>query len=277
MSVLESMAHFDLSTLYKYHSIQKVKIIYFAKNVSVIPSSCPDALVSKLTKTKNQSIEHEGILATKLCTHKENVNQINEIHLSRLPTDKKVFQASDSDSSMCSMIDSQVPVGQTLELKEGAQVMLTKNLNVSKGLVNGARGIIKRFESGSAGYPVVKFMSGLEQVIGPEKWVVKTTGGGTVSRRQLPLKLAWAVSIHKSQGMTLDCVKISLSRVFEYGQTYVALSRARSLQGLRVLDFDSKCVRAHPDVLRYYARLQRDAKMMHCNLKNEDKENICPY
>ena len=121
MSVLESMAHFDLSTLNKYHSIQKVKIIYFAKNVSVIPSSCPDALVSKLTKTKNQSIEHEGILATKLCTHKENVNQINEIHLSRLQADKEVFQASDSDSSMCAMIDSQVPVGQTLELKEGAQ------------------------------------------------------------------------------------------------------------------------------------------------------------
>lgn len=85
-------------------------------------SSCSDVLVSKLTKTKNQTIEHNGILATKLCTHKENVNQINEIHLSRLSGDKKVFQASDSDSGMCAMLDNQVPVGQTLELKEGAQV-----------------------------------------------------------------------------------------------------------------------------------------------------------
>lgn len=76
--------------------------------------------------------------------------------------------------------------------------------------------------------------------------------------------------------MTLDCVEISLSRVFEYGQAYVALSRARSLQGLRVLDFDSKCVRAHPDVLSYYARLQRDTKLMQCNFQNEDKENISP-
>lgn len=67
-------------------------------------------------------IEREGILATKLCTHKENVNQINEIHLSKLPGDKKVFEASDSDSGMRTMLDSQVPVRQTLELKVGAQV-----------------------------------------------------------------------------------------------------------------------------------------------------------
>lgn len=67
-------------------------------------------------------IEREGILATKLCTHKENVNQINEIHLSKLPGDKKVFEASDSDSGMRKMLDSQVPVRQTLELKVGAQV-----------------------------------------------------------------------------------------------------------------------------------------------------------
>lgn len=73
-------------------------------------------------------IEQEGILATKLCTHKENVNQINEIHLSRLPGDKRVFQAMDSDSSMCTMLDSQVPVGQTLELKEGAQVRSYNNV-----------------------------------------------------------------------------------------------------------------------------------------------------
>lgn len=167
-------------------------------------------------------------MATKLCTHKENVNQINEIHLSKLPCEKKVFYASDSDNSMSAMIDKQVPVGETLELKKGAQVridkhlftrsrkvaliilfvyfkvMLAKNLNLSKGLVNGARGIVTQFDSGNAGYPVVKFMSGLEQVIGPEKWVVKAPGGATITRRQLPLKLAWAVSIHKSQVSTVS-------------------------------------------------------------------------
>ena len=85
--------------------------------------------------------------------------------------------------------------------------MLAKNLNLSKGLVNGARGIVTQFDSGNAGYPVVKFMSGLEQVIGPEKWVVKAPGGGTITRRQLPLKLAWAVSIHKSQVKYVTVIK----------------------------------------------------------------------
>ena len=96
--------------------------IYLFHSAPIFISSCSDVLVSKLTKTKSQTIEHNGILATKLCTHKENVNEINEIHLSRLSGDKKVFQASDSDSGMCAMLDSQVPVGQTIELKEGAQV-----------------------------------------------------------------------------------------------------------------------------------------------------------
>lgn len=90
-----------------------------------------------------------------------------------------------------------------------------------------------------------------------EKWTFRVGGGTILSRKQLPLKLAWAMSIHKSQGTTLDCVEISLNGVFEKGQTYVALSRARSLKSLRVKGFNTSCVQADQDVLGYYKFLRQ--------------------
>jgi len=100
-------------------------------------------------------------------------------------------------------------------------------------------------------------VSGAEAVVRPETWAVSRPGAGpaapAASRRQLPLKLAYALSVHKSQGMTLDLLVVSLDKVFEYGQAYVALSRARSLRGLSLAErFGPGCVRAHPDVVAFY-------------------------
>ena len=104
-------------------------------------------------------------------------------------------------------------------------------MKVSSGLVNGARGRVEKFSTD--GHPIVRFMGGVTQEIKRDKWTVKGGPGVILTRSQLPLRLAWAFSIHKSQGMTLDCVEVSLSRVFECGQAYVALSRAKNLSTLR--------------------------------------------
>lgn len=215
-----------------------------------------DDITKRLLATSGQQIESNGILATQLCSHTNDANSINEARLQRLTGESKIFQAEDSDASSAKQLDSQVPAPGRLELKIGAQVMLLKNVNVSHGLVNGARGILVSFDSG--GTPVVRFRNKREYIAKPEKWVIKTPLGGVLTRKQVPLKLAWAFSIHKSQGLTLDCVEMSLSKVFEAGQAYVALSRAQSLECIRVMDFDPKQVWANPDVLQFYKMFRRN-------------------
>ncbi|KAK1790047.1 hypothetical protein P4O66_002361 [Electrophorus voltai] len=225
-----------------------------------------EEVTAKLLKSANNCIEREGILATRLCTHKDDVELTNDNKLKQLPGPLHTYEAVDSDPMLVKIIDAQSPVGQVVHLKVGTQVMLTKNLDVQRGLVNGARGVVVDFLPGNQGIayglPRVRFLSGTVEVVKRERWVFRAAGGLSLSRQQLPLKLAWAVSIHKSQGMTLDCVEISLARVFESGQAYVALSRARSLEGLRVMDFNPHVVQANQDVLLFYKRLRMDRLLM---------------
>ncbi|XP_017680251.1 PREDICTED: ATP-dependent DNA helicase PIF1 [Lepidothrix coronata] len=239
---------------------------------------CTEEVTRQLMQTATNRSERDGILATRLCTHKDDVEITNERRLQQLSGEVHTFEALDSDPMLVKLIDAQCPVGGRVELKLGAQVMLAKNLDVSQGLVNGARGVVVGFESEQKGLPKVRFLCGVTQVIRMEKWVFKGPSGVHLSRQQLPLKLAWAISIHKSQGMSLDCVEISLSRVFESGQAYVALSRARSLAGLRVLDFDPKVVRADPSVLQFYRQLRRHQLLiqdsLHTSSDADEKENV---
>jgi hypothetical protein len=150
-------------------------------------------------------------------------------------------------------------VPQVLRLKVGAQVVLLKNLNPARGLVNGSRGVVCGFDKSAAHLaehaPRVRFANGIVRTIEREQWESKT--GDIVHARcsQIPLALAWAITIHKSQGMTLDCAHIALAECFEYGQAYVALSRVRSLAGLGLLSLDPSKILAHPRVVAFYRDL----------------------
>ncbi|TPX09475.1 uncharacterized protein E0L32_009363 [Thyridium curvatum] len=109
-------------------------------------------------------------------------------------------------------------------------------------------------------YPLVRFhaVDGTSRTLlcVPEEWKVELpTGEVQACRKQLPLILAWALSIHKAQGQTLERVKVDLGKVFEKGQAYVALSRATSQQGLQVLRFEKHKVMAHPRVVQFYNKL----------------------
>merc|ERR1712185_17018 len=103
--------------------------------------------------------------------------------------------------------------------------------------------------------PCVRFAGGVERIIRFESFPLTQGGQVVACRMQLPLALGWAISVHKSQGMTLDRVEMSLRNVFECGQMYVALSRARSLEGLSIRDVDWSKLRAHPKVLAWHERM----------------------
>lgn len=240
---------FELKHVHRQKDSEFVRILNSIRIGRVTPE-----IAARLIKTGQQKVETDGILATQLCSHTNDADLINQSKLNNLETPEKIFMAQDSDQSYARQLDQQVPAPGKLVLKVGAQVMLLKNINVSEGLVNGARGVVVKYVDG---VPLVKFKNNREYLAKAEKWTMKTPSGIIIARKQIPLKLAWAFSIHKSQGLTLDCVEMSLSKVFEAGQAYVALSRAQSLESLRVLDFDPKQVWANPDVLKYYQQFRR--------------------
>lgn len=218
-----------------------------------------ESIITTLKATSEQKIESNGILATRLCSHINEADEINNFQLNELKGDIKTYIAQDSDQMMSKTLDQQLPVPGKLILKVGAQVMLLKNINISSGLVNGARGVVTKFVDD---LPVIQLRSGNVYHVKMEKWAIKTVTGATIFRKQIPLKLAWAFSIHKSQGLTLDCVEMCLTRVFDAGQSYVALSRAQSLQTLRVLDFNSQQVWANTSVLEFYKKFRRNLHEM---------------
>ena len=139
-----------------------------------------------------------------------------------------------------------------LSMKEGAQVMLITNLDVEAGLVNGSRGVIKRFTETQL--PIVEFRNGIVMTIDLATWM--TEEFPFVGMTQIPLRIAYAITIHKSQGATLDCALVDIGKdTFEYGQAYVALSRVKSLEGLYIWGLDTSRIRAHPRVVDFYKSL----------------------
>ncbi|XP_064123470.1 ATP-dependent DNA helicase PIF1 isoform X2 [Loxodonta africana] len=160
---------------------------------------CSDEVTRQLRATAAHKVGRDGIVATRLCTHQDEVALTNERWLQELPGEVHSFEAMDSDPEQARTLDAQCPASRVLQLKLGAQVMLVKNLAVSRGLVNGARGVVVGFEAEGRGLPQVRFLCGITEVIRADRWTVQATGGQLLSRQQLPLQLAWAISIHKSQ------------------------------------------------------------------------------
>lgn len=151
-------------------------------------------------------------------------------------------------------LDTDAPYEKNLELRIGAQVMLITNMDQDRGLVNGSRGVLTGYTPG--GLPIVRFLAIPEPIIVDRAnwWLTDYEG---IGRTQIPLKVAYALTIHRAQGATLDSALIDIgSSTFEYGQAYVALSRVRTLFGLYVWKMDPRKIRCHPKVKDFYEALR---------------------
>jgi hypothetical protein len=192
---------------------------------------------------------HAPANAPKLYSHNADVDRINDVTLGAIEgTPKSFVMQSAGAPAIVLALKKSCLSPEALFLKVGANVMFTKN-NPKEGYVNGTLGTVVSFNTYS-GYPTVQTRSGKLIDVEPAEWSVEEGGRVRARISQLPLRLAWAITVHKSQGQSLDEAVMDLRDVFEYGQGYVALSRVRSLAGLYLIGYNQRTFEVHPDVLQ---------------------------
>jgi ATP-dependent DNA helicase PIF1 len=245
--------------LVRYGKIPKDTIDYFVKHAN------PD-------KTFKDRIE-----PTYLTSLNVNVNEFNDKKMKELKTPSVMFKGKafyvqnvakgrkpdeKRKENLLKEVQKNAPA-EDLELKIGAQVLLAYNCDVPNGLVNGSRGIVTNFVwEGEAAerdhFPVVEFER-KSIVVKHHIWKLKdTNGSGEAHYKQIPLRLAYALSIHRSQGTTIDRLKVRLDNtVFENHQSYTAISRAKNVEGLVLEKFDPTSIKVHPKALEFYQKIKK--------------------
>jgi len=210
---------------------------------------------------------------TKLYCHNANVDAVNSRELAGLPGEESHFQMTSwGEKAPVEKLKSSCTSPETLSLKVGALVMFTKN-DFEAGYVNGTLGRVTGFDSDD-GLPLVRSAAGKSFKAEPHDWSIEDNDEVVATVTQVPLRLAWAITVHKSQGMSLDAAVIDLSRVFECGQGYVALSRVRSLSGLHLLGMNPRAVMVHPEVAEADAEFRLRSERLEAELARTPRAEL---
>ena len=202
---------------------------------------------------KNGNINFSNL--TKLYTHNIDVDTINNRELEKLEGESSVYtMTSRGNRKLVETLKKNCLAPEELVLKKGALVMFVKN-NFEEEYVNGTLGIVVDFND--EGLPVVKTARGRTIHANYKSWMFEEDGKAIAEISQIPLRLAWAITVHKSQGMTLDAAEIDLSKSFVEGMGYVALSRVRSLSGLKLMGLNDMALRINKEVLELDKELMK--------------------
>ena len=205
---------------------------------------------SELLQERFAKVEDISLEIPRLYTHNADVDRLNDAQLAALPGNSHVYvMESSGKANLVEGLKRGCLSPERLSLKEGAIVMCTKN-SAALGYANGTIGKVIGFDS-DTGYPMIETRDERIITILPVEWVVEEEGKIRARISQIPLRLAWAITVHKSQGQSLDAAAMDLSRAFEYGQGYVALSRVRSLEGLHLLGWSAQALAVHPVVAKH--------------------------
>lgn len=274
--------HIQLKTLYRQKDPTYIKVLNEVRQGVISPESVE--ILNKRTEVKfvDTATRDPGVppfVPTKLFPTNADAERVNQIMFMKINEPEKVYECC-VETNYKTFVESGTPIpaeiikqcdlmkyedrnlhidllienskiNKELRLKKGALVMCLANLDVEGGICNGSQGVVVGFSGPS---PIVEFLNGVVMTVSR-----KTYQHGDypcLGVEQIPLRLAWAFTIHKSQGITLDIAEMDLgSKVFECGQSYVGLSRVRNLDGLYLSCFNPKKIKSNPEVIKFYNQI----------------------
>ncbi len=256
---------------------------------------CPSSktcktLNARLFKRVSDIPKKNGVIPTIIYSHKMSVIEENNRQLEMLPGEAVTYTSRGgpvckfSGPKEYDFLVKNCQAGASLTLKVDAQVMLVVNLDIDAGLVNGSRGVVVKLKEQKV---KVAFDNGITRYINEFTWTKQDDIGLSIPyiyavHIQIPLMLAWAMTAHKSQGLTISNVAIDTSRTFADGQTYVCLSRATSLEGLYLLNpFYPTHAKTDPEVIEFYdnisSTLQEDDNCIVLSSSSDEELIECPF
>lgn len=212
-------------------------------------------LLNSRLNVKNDS----NAQVTRLYSHNEDVEEINLRHLTKLSGQAKVYRmTSRGTTHKVEQLKKSVLAPEILTLKKDAEVMFIAN-NFTAGYVNGSRGKVVDFD---AERPIIQLLNGRLITVESNSWSITEDDRQVAEVTQLPLRLAWAITIHKSQGMSLEAAEIDLGRAFTPGMGYVALSRVCSINGLFLLRLNSVALGMHQEIYQFDQWLREQSRLI---------------